>query len=96
MVQWVKIPTAVAEEVQVRSLALCGGLKESMLPQLQLGFNPWPRNFHMLWEWTLKNPKIKRMMSSHHGSEVKNLTNIHEDMASIPGFTQWVKDPVLL
>ena len=34
--------------------------------------------------------------NSYCGSEVTNPASIHEDLGSIPGPTQWVKDPVLL
>ena len=39
---------------------------------------------------------IKHYGSSRGGSAVTNPTSIHEDVGSIPGLAQWVKDPVLL
>ena len=54
--QWVKNLTAVVQsvaEVQVQSPAWHSGLKDPVLlqlwqrSQLQCGFDPWPRNFHM-------------------------------------------------
>ena len=41
----------VTAEAWVRSPAQCRGKEELALLQLQLGFNPWPGNFHMLQVW---------------------------------------------
>ena len=51
MAQRVKNPTVMAQvivEVWVSSLTRQSGLKDPVLPQLQLGFNPWPGNLHMV------------------------------------------------
>ena len=40
--------------------------------------------------------KNMNLWSSHCGSEVMNLTSIHEDVASIPGPTELLKDLALL
>ena len=61
--------------------------------KLQLRFNPWPRNFHMLWVVPLKK---KLRGSSCCGAQwIKNLTSIHEDVGLIAGLTQWIKDLAL-
>ena len=63
---------------------------------------------HCWWECKLVQPLWKTVWrflrklnvelpyaSSHCGSEVMNPTSIHENASSIPGLTQWVKDPTL-
>ena len=39
--------------------------------------------------------QMYRLRSSHCGSAVTNQTNIHEDLGSINGPAEWVKDPTL-
>ena len=40
-------------------------------------------------------PLREESQSSHRGSVEMNLIGIHKDPGSIPGFCQWVRDPVL-
>ena len=40
-------------------------------------------------------PFLKMRRSSRRGTVETNLTRNHEVVGSIPGLTQWVKDPVL-
>ena len=50
MVQWIKNLTAaawVAVEAGIQPPAPCSGLEDPLLPQLWLGFNPWPGNVHV-------------------------------------------------
>ena len=69
MAWWVKNPTGVVQVTEkewVQSPAQCSGLKDPALPELWLGFDPWPENFHMLWVWPqLKKKKKKKEILSH-------------------------------
>ena len=42
--------------------------------------------------WRSSILKKKNSGSSHRGSAVMSPTSIHEDVGSVPGLTQWVKD----
>ena len=43
--------------------------------------------------YCIKQEKIKHLRSSHYGSAT--LHTVPEDVGSIPGLAQWVKDPSL-
>ena len=51
-----------------------------------------PKELNILMQICLK---IVEVGSSHRGSVETSLTSIHADAGSIPGLTQWVKDPAL-
>ena len=46
-------------------------------------------------ENSMEGPQKTKTRSSHHGAVETNLTRNHEVVISIPGLTQWVRDPAL-
>ena len=74
MAPWVKNPTAAAQlaaEAWVPSLAQCRALKDPALPQLQLGFNPWPGNF-LAQEASISGLAIKKERKNGRGHSGKS------------------------
>ena len=68
-------------------------VKDPVLLQLQLGFDPQTRNFRMLRLW----PKKKKRRSKNHSNLAGPLkTSSRLDLASKPEFANlWLKVPVL-
>ena len=87
--QWIKNLTAgawVTVVAQARSSGHCSGLKDPMLLWLWLGFNPWPRNFHMLWMQASKKEKFLEFPLCL--SALRTQHSVCEDVGLIPGLSQ--------
>jgi len=67
-------------------------VKDSALSLLQLGFNPWPRNFCIPWVWTLRKIIFKKWRGIPAVAQwVKNPTVVAWVPCSIPSLAQWDK-----
>ena len=87
------------------SPTLANSLRLSLTPlfnSCRLVFLTSPSLLLMNWEKAvlgtsqLTYPQRAHLRCSHCDLVVRNPTSIHEDAGSIPGFAQWVKDPMLL
>ena len=60
----------MSRETLIGVPAVVQQVKDPVLPQLQLGFNSWPGNFHRPWAWPKKEALIIHNAHEHFkGSE---------------------------
>ena len=71
-------------------------MRKFCLFSLELAERAAPSRERLWKDFAVKKPLMAFFGSSHRGLVVTNPTGIHEDMGSIPGLDQWVKDPLKL